>query len=446
MNRLGNTSLELSLAVIRSADFRRFLAAAVLTTTGLWLFETSLYWIVLTTTRSATSVGLVFAALIVPTLFLVVPVGIVTDRWGAKPALIFSQVAWLVTIAIATLIAQLGSLTFSLVLVLALLDGVFNAVWLVPAQVMIGQIVKPWLMPNAIGLGALQFAFGRILGGIVAGQVLTVAGPPLTLGLSALTMTLGAFVLWGVPAVERHLENRTGPRPRDFIEALSWTIAAPPVLCLIVLGAAVALFCFEYIAVLPVVSQSILHSGANGLGLMTAAGGVGIVVTALTTDALGRWLGRGATLLGAIVCASLAIALIGISRSLIVSVALSAMITGSLILYISTNNLLLQALTPPKMRGRVLSIYAFVFWAIVPLSSIGAGILVDRLGATTVLLAMGLMMLLALAVLVLSYRSLLALDVALDGSAHPRAAPQFAVERPSIAQPEARQDESIEPG
>ena len=99
---------------------------------------------------------------------------------------------------------------------------------------------------------------------------------------------------------------------------------------------------------------------------MTAAGGVGIVVTDLTTDALGRWLGRGATLLRAIVCASLAIALIGISRSLILSVLLSAMITGSLILYISTNNLLLQALTPPKMRGRVLSIYAFVFWAIVP--------------------------------------------------------------------------------
>src|SRR5258708_14101087 len=123
------SSFSASWHVLRLRSFQRYLLACVMTTSGLWLFETGLFWVALVKTGSAASVGLVLGALVVPFLFILLPAGALADRWGPKPLLLVSQLAWVVIIAAGALIAQLGLLTLPVVIALALAEGAFDALW-----------------------------------------------------------------------------------------------------------------------------------------------------------------------------------------------------------------------------------------------------------------------------------------------------------------------------
>ena len=401
------------MAVLRTPAFQLFLISAIATTTGLWFFETSLYWVALTRTGSATATGLVLTALILPILILVVPMGVVTDRWGDRRLLLVSQGAWVVTMLVAALIAGLGLLTFPVALVLALVEGFFDAVWVVPAQVMLARIVERPLMAKAIALGTLQVAFGRIIGGFGAGHVLAVAGPTVSFLIGAGCLA----VAFGVMALVKPAHTLASRRsPGAFREGLRFVREARPALALYAVGSSTALFLYGYLSILPVVSLNLLHFGSQGLGLMTSAGGIGTLAAVWFIDPVGRRFGRGVALLGSIGLAALAIGLLGVSRSVPLSVVLAGIVTGALIFYGATNTTLLQALAPPELRGRVLAFFGFAFWAIMPIGSVGSGYVVDRLGVRAALIIMAMTAVVALAAIAVIYRPLIRLDVSPDGA------------------------------
>jgi MFS family permease len=399
--------------VLRTPAFQLFLLSTIATTTGLWFFETTLYWVALTRTGSATATGVVLTALILPILVLVVPMGVVTDRWGDKRLLLVSQAAWILTMLAAAGVAGLGLLSFPVALVFALIEGFFDAVWVVPAQVLLARLVDRPLMAKAIALGTLQVAFGRIIGGYGAGHALAVAGPRVTFALGAVCLAV-AFIAMAFVRPAHTLAAR--PQGGAFGQGLRFVREAKPALALYAIGSSTALFLYGYLSMLPVVSRDLLHFGSQGLGLMTAAGGVGTLAVVWIIDPFGRLLGRGTALLGSVAVASLAIGSIGLSRSVVLSVVLAGIVTGSLIFYGATNTTLLQALAPPELRGRVLAFFGFAFWAIMPLGSIGSGYVADRLGARSALLIMAALSLAGLAAIGVIYRPVIRLDISTDGA------------------------------
>ena len=196
-----------------------------------------------------------------------------------------------------------------------------------------------------------------------------------------------------------------------------------PAKALLALGGLTGLFTVAYLTLLPAVSRSILHAGPTGLGLMTAMGGAGLAVAAFVTDPLGRIVGRGATICLVLGCAAIALEILGISASLIVSVVAVGAIAGCLGVFSATNNGLLQALSPPEMRGRVLALYGLVVWGILPVAALALGVFADRFGASLVLEAMGVLTVVSLVVLLLVYRPLSRLDIGLSGAAQLRTRP-----------------------
>ena len=393
------------------------MAAGIATTSGLWLFETGLFWEALVKTGAATSVGILLSALVVPFLVILVPAGVLADRVGPKPLLLVSQLAWVAIIVVGALIAQLGLITFPLILVLALAEGIFDALWAIPAQMMFARVVERRLMANAIVLSGLQVAFGRLFGGSLAGALLVWGGLPMTFTAGAVCVGIGAIAMWGLKDQSPPSATTTRPpagRPPRF-EVVNWIKQKPEVLSLIGLGASAALFAFGYVAVLPVVSRDLIHAGPGGLGLMTAAGGVGVLVTVLFGDVLGRRFGRGFTLTASVGLAAASIAVIGISSSLLVSVCFAGLLAASLNSYFLTNNLLLQAIAPSRLRGRVLSIYGLIFWAVLPMGSLGASFLVDGIGVRAVLWIMAGLTFVSVSLIAAVYRTLVALDVDPNG-------------------------------
>jgi len=413
---LGGVHLPLearAIDVLRSRSFLVFLGSTVATTAGLWLFETTLYWTALSSTGSADATGLILTALIVPVLLFIIPMGVVTDRWGDRRLLLLSQLGWLVMMVAAVLIAHAGRLTFSVAVILALTDGVIDAVWVVPAQVLLARLVDRPLMAKAIAYGTLQVAFGRIIGGYGAGRVLSSAGPAATFALGATCIFIGLVLMAFLRPKHSFADRRAHS---GLLDGFRFATSHAPVLALYTMGSSIALFLYGYLSILPVVSRNLLHAGPDGLGLMTGAGGVGTLVAVWVIDPVGRRFGRGTSLVASAAVAALAMVVLGVSRSQLLSAVAASAITGSLMFYSATNTTLLQSLAPPDLRGRVLSFFGLAFWAMMPVSGLGAGYLADRFGVSPALVAMGLAAGVGLVAIKVFYRPLSELDVADDGS------------------------------
>src|SRR5712692_3085684 len=189
-NEAFPSSIRITVLMLGRPEFLTYLAAAIGTLTGLWLLETTLQWTVLASSGSSALVGVLYVAIFVPMVVLIVPVGLVIDRYGAKPLLLVSQGAWCSIMLAGAAMNHLGWMNAHVAISLGVLDGTCTAMWTVPAQVVLGRVVRKELMPSAVGLGLLQFAAGRIIGGSLAGATLS-AGPTIALLLGATSAALG---------------------------------------------------------------------------------------------------------------------------------------------------------------------------------------------------------------------------------------------------------------
>ena len=236
------SGIGIAVLILRRPEFVAYLTAAIATITGLWLLETTLQWVVLTSSGSSALVGAVYVAIFIPVVILVVPVGLVIDRYGAKPLLFASQAVWGCLMVAGATLNHFGWMNAQVVIVLAVFDGVCNAMWTVPAQVILGRVVRKELMASAIGLGLLQFAAGRIIGGSLAAATLSAAGPTTALLLGAASVGIGMAATLRVRE-NRSLERRSmsPPWPAEISQAFNWTIRNGPAVALLTLGGITAL-------------------------------------------------------------------------------------------------------------------------------------------------------------------------------------------------------------
>jgi MFS family permease len=410
-----------NLGALSVPAYRRYLAGATANNITVWLFQTALSWTILTETDSATAVGFLFLAWTLPTLFTMVPAGVFVDRLGPRRGMVISQVVSVFAFGSAAALAIAGQLTVERALAIAVIVGAIDGFWSAPSLVMAGRVVRPNLLASALGLSSITFGIGRIVGGLLGGALVAAAGPAPALTVAAVGPAVAAALTLTLPDVPGLESSRRGSL-RDFPDALAWLVRLPAARALMLLGLAVATFGYCYISILPIVTRDLLVAGAGSLGLLTAGTGVGIVVGAFTMEALGRRLGRGRTIVLMVVIGSLAFGSIGLSRLLPLSMLLVGTAACVFIIFRTTTIALLQALAPPRMRGRVLSIFEIGFWGIFPVGGILAGILADRYGATTTLFAFAATLLLALAASVIAYRPLPSLDIDAEGRARVRGA------------------------
>jgi MFS family permease len=406
------TSVWGSFKVLRVGAYRRWLLSSIAANVGLQVFVTVYYWTVLQRTGSATAVGLCFGSLILSAMVFVVPAGVFADRVEPRRIIVFGQGAIACVAALATFLASRHAIDLPVGLLLGFMFGAADVFWEVPALVYCGRCVERPLMASAIALSTLYPAIGRIVGGVTAGWLLTAMGSAFAFGVVAVIL---GFSMLGSLTLARLDPTSTGTRSMRRMDVLPWFSRAPAALALVGLGASAAVFAYSYLALGPVIAQRLLHTGANGLGLLTSGGGLGVLAAALVTDPIGRVLGRGRTIAFSLVCASLSVLGLGLSTSVAISVFLTAVIACALSIYSATNNVLLQALAPLPMRGRVLSAFYFVFWGLLPAGSTLAGLLSDWFGVRAVLLLMSALTMVAIITVSILYPPSLRLDLDNDG-------------------------------
>jgi MFS family permease len=363
-------------------DFRVFYVGQLISVTGTWMQSVAQGWLVLILTGSPFLLGVTSAARTLPILLLAVPAGIAADRLDRRRIVIASNTLMMILSATLAVLTLTGSVTFGWVLALSMGLGIGNAFEMPTRQSLVVQLTGPRHLPNAIALNSLLFNGARVIGPALAGLIVAIAGPGVAFGINAASFIP---VLIGLMLIRPRPAERSTLRARGAVaEAIAYLRAEPRVAMLLALLGANTIFASGYIVLGPALARD-LGQGAEGLGLVLSAAGVGAVVGGLRLAASSGRGGQGRVL--AVAGLGLAAGLLAIpfAGSFAVTLALMLVVGWGMVTYSATSNTVIQTIVPDLLRGRIMSLYTVVMIGLMPAGSLILGAIADRLGTAPAL-------------------------------------------------------------
>jgi hypothetical protein len=251
-------------------------------------------------------------------------------------------------------------------------------------QIMAATSVNRELTAAAVGAFPIQYGVGRVIGGIGGGFLVAAAGVPAALVVSGAALALAGLMLVGIPYGQELIAQRTNEKARP-AAAFRWLVTNPAAVTLLTLAGLTSLITSSYLAVLPAIAVAGLGAGATGLGLLTAASGVGILGIILISDWVGGGFGKARLLLALVGGTAVALVALAISTTIAVAAVATGISAGLLMLFISNSSLVLQALSPTAIKGQAVSILSLIYWGVLPVGAVLVGSAADRFGARVVL-------------------------------------------------------------
>jgi MFS family permease len=380
-------------APLKERVFAVLWAATVIGNVGTWMRDVGSGWLMVTLSPSAAIVALVQAATSLPIFLLALPAGALADLVDRRRVLIGVQAFLLGVVSLLAVLAWAEALTPWSLLALTFLAGCGAAVGQPAWQAVVPDLVgKPLLRP-AVALNSLGINISRAIGPALGGLVVATAGVPAAYAADAVTYAVViAALLWWRPA------GKAAAAPREQLagamrSGLRYAARAPGLRR--VLARAVLFFAPAAAswALLPLVARALPDGGPAAYGLMLASVGAGAVAGALALPGIRARLSADATLLAATLAVAAAMPLLGLSPSLALAIAASALIGLGWIVAVTTLNVAAQGQLPAWVRARGLALYLTAFYGAMTAGSVIWGRLAElasvpaSLGAAALLAA-----------------------------------------------------------
>src|SRR2546425_2224040 len=370
------------LGALRHRNYRLFLVGQIVSTIGTWMQTVALPWLALELTHNGFLVGLVLAAQFLPVLILSPFAGEIADRYRKRTVLLVTQTSFVVPPFVLFALTTSGHAQYWMVVLAAVATGTINALDVPTRQAFQVDMVGKQDLMNAIALNSSVFHASAVIGPSIAGILIAVVGVPICFLLNSVSYlaAIGAL-LWmrNLPATApRHEEQ---PVLTRIAQGAAYARHEPVVGMLLLVVAVFSLFAMNRLTLMPLFADQVLHVGAQGFGLLLGSMGLGSLLGALTLAFFPRLGGDPRRQLWMAIIWVGALLVFSISRVFVLSMASLSVAGYCQISFVATANNRIQTITPDRLRGRVMSLYAQALIGVGPLGSMQAGTLAELLGA-----------------------------------------------------------------
>ena len=410
---------------LRSRNYLRYWLALLAGFVGLQMNIVARGWLVWELTESALKIGMVSFAFGVPILLFSLFGGAIADRVPKRNLLVITQACHAsVTLVIAILVTT-DVIQFWHLVAAGAATGCFFVFDGPARQAIIPELVPRRQLLNAISLNSMGMNLTRVVAPTIAGALLVVIGIDAVFFIVAGFYMAAAAGLSMISSYQRVEEpgvaplrasfgsqSRSGTLARairaDLAEGLSYLRHSPLILSLLALAFVPLLFGLPYMMLLPVFADEVLGIGAFGFGTLIAVAGVGALAASLGIASLGDYRRKGMLLFVLALAFGITLVGFGLSGSYALSLAILVAVGAGGTGYMTLNNTLIQSNVPPRMMGRVMSIYMMTF-ALMPMGALPVGALGDAIGVGTAVAGGGVIIVffvLAIAILIPSLRRL----------------------------------------
>ena len=292
-----------------------------------------------------------------PRLVLSVLGGVIVDRYDRLRLLTAIQFLCAVPVFAMVALYFFGTLKFWHIAILETILSIIRSMNPTASQSLLHDLVPQEELMNTVALYSLGFNFARIVGPSLGGVLVLWIGVGNCLLFYGVALLISGFELLPIRLATERKDKVSAHWVEEIKEGLDFIRSSPLVLSSTLAAYALSIFVGTYQRFLPIFAKDILKTGPGGLGALTAASGVGAVLSLIFLDAVGRRWGRETLLWFSSKITPLLLILFCLSRTLWISVLLMALLGGAQILFRTISRLIIQVEAPRELIGRVISVF-----------------------------------------------------------------------------------------
>ncbi len=327
----------------------------------------------------------------IPSFFLTPFGGVFVDRFSRHRTLIGTQILAMVQSLALAVLALTGVIQVWHIIALSLFQGFITAFDAPARQAFVPELVERREdLANAIAINSTMFNGARLIGPAIAGLLLARVGAAycfLIDGVSYIAVIIALLAMRIKPI--KTVESNINPLQR-IKEGFEYAFGFPPIRAILLLSALVSFMGLQYTVLVPIFAEEIFKGGAETLGFLMAASGVGALAGGIYLVTRKTVVGLGQVIV--LAPATLGIGLIAFAFSRFLPLSLFTMLFIGLgtILQVAASNTVLQTIVEDDKRGRVMSFFSMSFLGVIPFGSLLGGALANRIGAPNTLIIDGI--------------------------------------------------------
>ena len=377
---------------LRSRNFRLYWFGQMISLMGSRIQGIGQVWLVLVLTHSGLQLGLLGALQALPVLLFSIFGGVFVDRWPKRRVLFATNIASMLQALLLWLLIVTGAIQLWQLYILAMLLGCTNCLYLPAAQAFVVEMVGRDDLPNAVALSSSIGNLARIVGPGLGGIIIAASSVTSLFLLNALSFLPIIAGLALIRSSELYVQETqgsgAGERQKTWTalrEGVAYVWRTQAVLLVIVVAGLVLLFGSNFNVVLPLVATDVLHIGAPGFGFLSAATGIGALLSTL-------WLAwaNQKSVMRQILIYTLAFGVLevafAVSHLYLLSLLLITAVGFTEMAFAAQTVTALQIITPDHLRGRVTSVQVLFFDGSLPLGYLLMGWLSGLYGAPAALI------------------------------------------------------------
>ena len=378
-------------------DFRLLWFGAFTSSSGTWLQEAALTWILYSTTHKARYPAFLAFLSAAPIILFTLIGGVIADRIDRRRILLASQWTQLFCALSLAAIAFLRAPDMVLVwsaLSLAFLTGCAQAFGGPAYQALIPTLVEKKDLQNAISLNSIQFHLARVVGPTVGSIPFWIFHEQLfaasvSFGVNGLSFLA---VIVALMSLNLRFIPRGGPAQglrSEMREGLSFVWGNEALRSLTFLSFASTFLGMQLTVFFSVIAADVFHTGARGNSTLISVSGAGSVAGALIVASLGNVTRKGRYAMIFQIC--FGVTIIGFCLNPYAWLAYPIIFVGSIFMMCVFAMIasLVQLTVQEEMRGRVMSIYMLAFRGGAPTGALVTGFLAEHIPLTRVLMVEG---------------------------------------------------------
>ncbi len=339
-----------------------FFGGSLVSWTGLWVHRIAVMWFAWELTGSAFWVGMVAFCDLAPAVIVSPIAGAIADRVDRIWLTVWTQVAIAIVAGVIAFLVAVDQMTIGILLVLEVIGGI-AASFAQPAR----QAIMPGLVPNsdlpaAVALNSLCFSVARFIGPALAGPIIAYLGvwPAIAANVVSYIFAAATTPMLRVAADQRRGHVATKSIMGETLDGLRYAARHPGLGPILGFAAVVSILLRGVQEILPPYVERIFGGGAEALAVLTAAFGVGALVSGLMVAARGRLAGTTRLAVLAVLAQALATAGFAATGWFPLGVFCAALMGAMASVHGISVQTLAQSASDPTMRGRVLSLWGLI--------------------------------------------------------------------------------------
>lgn len=381
-------------SALRHRNYRLYFFGMLVSVIGTWGQNVAQAWLVYDLTLSPLALGVVSFAPAIPVLLLGPWAGVIIDRTPRRTLLLITQSTAMMLAFILAALTFTNTVQVWHVVVLSGLLGIVTAFDAPTRQTFVIEMVGREDLPNAIALNSATFSAARVIGPAIGGAMMAIFGPAWTFLLNGISFLAIIGSLLAMHLARPKLNSARHTPLADLTEGVRFISRDTAIVALIMLTIAIGLLGGWFLTLLPVIAREVLGVAEVGFSLLTAAVGVGSLVSTLMIAYLSDRSDKGQRLTRMNLSFPIFVLAFAASRSYLLSLGLLVAMGLTYIPQLSLVNTLIQINIPDELRGRVMSVYTLSLFGSFPIGGLIAGALADRIDTPTTVAVSGLVMLL----------------------------------------------------